>query len=191
MQAHGLTATEALDAAAPYTGAVYTCDYVHSDVGDDFELDGLSAAEALAAVAGDRVHDFKWDARGEVTTVQVWTENPERLRHVWSSDPDCPAYMLMDLTVGLHTDDGRLDEIVDATVRYEGSPTVRLERWVALDQLVGSWVPLELDGSSHTAADIEIVANLSAGDSSGEIALYAERKNGESDAWDVARWPAP
>lgn len=105
-----------------------------------------------------------------------------------SEGADCPTALLIDATVALVTEDGRLDEQFDATLRHEAG-IVWLERWVAIDQLSGTWDPRELDGKLHTAADVEIVATLGLDGSAGELALYAQREDGEVDGWDVARWP--
>lgn len=190
----GCAETASLEAdsfeAAPAAGSATGCDYAAQDVGPEFSSGTLDVGQALSAL-GTREETLVWDGRGEQATLWLTADDPTSYRYVSSDNPDCGDFLLVDLTVTLVTDDGHLDEVFEASLRHDGGPVLRLERWIALDQLVGDWDPSQLDPAKHTAADVEVVANLSSGGSSGELALYATRVDGGTDAWDVARWPAP
>lgn len=179
-----------LDAAAPATGST-GCDYDILEVDPDLWSGTLDLGIAIGILGEPWVETLRWDGRGTETELTIRAGEPTRFRYVSSGNPECGEFALLDLTVTLQTADGALDESFDANLRYDGGTALRLERWIAYDQLVGAWEPNVLDPDRHTAADVEVVADLGGDGSSGELALYALRADGETEAWDVARWPAP
>lgn len=166
------------------------CDYEQRFVDADYAHEQLSAPDALGILEVVQLGLLRWDATGAQTVLQLSVSEVGDLREIRALDAACPDSLLLDGTVSLTTEDGRLDEQFDATFRQDQVGVLHLERWVAMDQLSGSWDPRELDAEVHTAADLEIVASLATDTSSGQLALYAQRDDGGVDGWDVARWPA-
>ncbi len=183
------------DAAGSYTPGSVGCSYDYAAVDADYVGDktdgGLVAAVAIDAMTGPHAHVLQWDASLATTGVTLELASPHAITLVSSSDSDCEPKLDLESMLSIATDDGALDELLPVTIQYTGEDFVRLNTWIAFDQLEGFWEPEQLRDQSWDSVDVEFMANIGRTGSAGEIALYAESASRGGHAWDSARWPAP
>lgn len=183
-------AVDRVDTAPEATDLLTGCDYQTAAVDADYSEGALDVEATLDALQGPWAEALQWTGRNEETTVQLEVLDVGLIQLAMAMDPSCEPQLLLETEIALWTDDGRLDEVVGSIVRHTGDGAVRLQRWVAFDQLAGDWSPAEVDPEIHTAVDVEITADLASAGSTGVIALHALRGDGETDSWTVAFWPA-
>lgn len=187
-----------VDGAAPSSPEMARCTHVYTEIAGDEEVDGLGTGQALVdRVSGARSTSVRWDHDLEQSDLYFELRDPSRYRlgQPTTDDPDCTSHLLVDIELDIASADGRLDERLSVTVRADTPSAVRLEHWLPLGNLVGDWQPGELEPSDWDLVDVELVANVSAEATVGELALYAQRYRSDSPdevlTVDAARWPAP
>ena len=181
------------DASVPGYAGSSGCGYEYITVDATYQGDGytaLNAQDALESFVGLHAELLQWGASGERVNLRIALAPPESIVLVWSEETGCPASLALETAMTLTTDDGSVEEVLPVTLTYSGGGVVALQTWIALDQWVGAWEPAEGLDARWKSVDVEIVAEFEASQSVGEIALYAETSEGESQNWSMAFWPA-
>ena len=134
------------------------CERVETSVAADEQTSlGFSAAQSLAVAGGEQTAELEWYEGGESTlTLElliagaprlVETSYPEGFAEGDDEDLQCDqAYLEFEVALAVSTEDGQLDELVDAnfpwrisTLEEVGAP-IHFAGQVSVPQLVGTYV---------------------------------------------------
>ncbi len=154
---------------------------------DEVSALGISPQEVLDIAEAEHSATLTW-ADDSTTALTLSVSDPTNARYVTYEyvssdgaeiDMNCPDVVVIDMTLGLSTDDGAFAESLDGSLVVDEDLAIR--SWVELEGLAGGFDPEDFATESFDTVWADMAVAYDESGVSGEISGYGEIVSGSGD----------